>query len=367
MWGATMSFVLKILTFLTRVVGRKRCWVITPTAELIPEPKPGKALLCIISRASYSEFCRSYPIESKSELRAVLANEYQGEVVFHQINRVSAHSHAVTSYVLRQDTVQNLPKFAVCLPESMLYGYYEKDIDTVIRINSMETPWFFGWAGTSAVSQLLTPMCSNADQFKLINGIPLHAKVIEFEESELGTKYIAALKSLPLPTWFNFTYINLGGVKLKNWRLLVGVLATFCVIYFAISTAYINIMTSERRSELQAISADAERLLMLESSLNNDVRYIESGTEILSKQRFSHPFWSLIMLSQTERVELVSARWVSGVVYLQGRTESATNFFTKISSLPSVSQTEFDSPTRRVNGIELFSLRITMKGNNVAE
>lgn len=320
--------------------------------------------LVIIGREHYYESIKDYPIGSRAELKKALQMEQQHQPLkgmrFQHIQRIDAHNHRVTSWVLNQTLFEAFEGQPIwVMPESKLLA--EALPEGAYHIARPSGELFLCNSATQAVSGIPTVQVQSLETFCYMAGFPVEKIQPTLSASHLFTHLRdGCMNALPhaLVTYL-YTAGQRGGMQWP-WKKL-GAMVGACVIgYFAATSGWLVYQNHRLDSQLSNNATNVEAGL----ELKRQYREASAQAQFLAMPTaYSFEYWQVWPLlieavnsgSKIERVD-----YQGGALTIYGTSNKASELLSRLSQHPSVSALEIAAPIRKRRGTEHYAFRMNI-------
>lgn len=323
-----------------------------------------RPLIYIIDRQHYKEFSRRYPVANISELKQVLAAEYEHEsLVFYKIAKAEEHQRHVVAYVFNPDVLQRLKLPAFLLPESVVLAA-AIGANQLAEVGDPRVDYFLFSSEDRIFSQRRGLLCQNIEVFKLAAGVPEHIDSRTISAAQLPDWLAKGLYALPLSTFGSFLKFPAVRTRQLPWRKVTITLAVFSLVYMVFISAYLTLSLDSRQDELNAMSSEMNQLMNTQQELEQVVALYNGALALVKQKQSTSPFWILLIdLIQNEQAELRSVSITGNQVLLRGTAERATDLLTIMAASPYVGKAEFQAPVTSQRNRENFVIALTIKAD----
>jgi len=317
--------------------------------------------IVVLSRQFYREFSKDYPVSSKADLAAVLANEFIGKQVFHLSQPLPEQGFRVTSYEVLPAALQQLQRYCLLLPESWLIQQAATK-DQLLQISQHWGRYFVFRHGNRAGSQLTSALCADTESVLHIQGLPEDLPVRLCDEPQSRELLWHGLTQQFSAQLWQFGCAGQGQAKTLPWRWLATGAAAVLIVYFAAAALFIDYQQRQTEAEVAAMGPEVQQLL----DQQNDAETLKSQLTELSAQLTTvqpiFPLWQMVEQLLSQHIQVRSLQVNMRKVEISGLAERATDVLQMLKNTPGVTQVEFSAPTRRDQGLDLFSISLQLQG-----
>lgn len=321
--------------------------------------------IVVLSRQLYREFSKDYPVNSKADLTAVLANEFIGKQVFHLSVALPEQGFRVTSYEVLPAALAQLQRYCLLLPESWLIQQAASQ-DQLVQITQSWGRYFVFRHGNRAGSQLTSALCADAESVLHVQGLPEDLPIRLCTEAESRALLWHSLSQQFSVQLWHFGCAGQGQKKVLPWRWLATSAATVLIAYFAAAALFIDYQQRQTEAEVAAMGPEVQQLL----DQQNEAETLKSQLTELSAQLNTvqpiFPLWQIVEQLLSQHIQVRSLQVNMRKVEISGLAERATDVLQMLKNTPGVTQVEFSAPTRRDQGLDLFSISLQLQGLTTA-
>jgi len=304
--------------------------------------------LLIVARQFYNEQAKTYPIESKSELRKLLALEINDkQLTKHHIWQQKDGQSFVN--VWRFNPL--VPSAYITLPESLLIalGNESEQVAEVKMNNSL----FVGRHNGLIHSALSNAVINNCQRFSmsagLINNQPVRDILPENLAEHLALSFNQGAMAL-LPS-FSKTPSSID--YLLTLKKIILPFSLVFASYLILSSAYLTTKNYTLQQALLEQTSEVSKALTQQQNFDRNSERYSALQQFLADKNNSAQLW-LIMTELFEHARFTNIRIVDGRYILRGSAEKATELLARISQFKMVNNATFDFPTRKSRGQETF-------------
>lgn len=322
---------------------------------------PKKGLIYIIARSAYREFEKTYPIENRSDLKAVLDQQFEGQDCIHQIQKTANHQSLVKTFVFDSQLMQSLPAFCVLLPESLVLHAALQQKHCKVALVDQAYTWFLYVRAEHFSSQLASRLCSDLNTFSMVNGVPQEIEELNISPGAKPALLLQGLKSLSPALLLNFVRYKRPQGKALPWRA-IGITAFVVLLgYFSASTLYLNWTATSAAQAIAGFGPDVDQVMAQKQQFEDLKTKLDKTQQLLAQQKSSLPVWSLLLHLLQSGANISAFQWQNGQLVVQGTTPVATALVEAITKLPYVSKAAFSEATRRERELDSFSIKIEFR------
>ncbi|CAH1552942.1 hypothetical protein [Vibrio rotiferianus] len=326
-------------------------------------PQKGKMPNCVIvSREHYQESHTSYPVETRSEVKNLVALEQaESETNGATIHRIYAADNGKTSINswLFDDVV---PNAKLIIPESYFLSadldFYQPIISSFSESLSYSTR-----TPNGVVSSLQGGLISDIESFAMASGVMLNQRLPAIRISrEQHAEHIAS-KLIPFlftdGKYFIYQDKTQNTGLEKNAVTMIGSALLIATLYLGLSSGYLL----WKEQQLEQVIADNRYKVNNALSVQN--RFTELANELALQQAFSStqsvktPFWQVVA-PLFQHAKFRTLRYRNGRFVINGETSKATELLDIINSSPLVSDAKFDTAVRKSRNKEVFIISFVL-------
>ena len=340
------------------------------STSLSPNKLNGSSkLLLVVSRKHYFETVKDYPVGRLSDLKGILKNElwrypFKGKLLL-KIERLSDHSHRVTSWVIRQNVVDKLtfsPLFFV--PESACIHSW--DSSAAISLDRLGSTLF--------VSLTATGLVSIEDQETLFSRHVNPHSVDSNEENFLLTRLsesdsmavvligaFKAIKQSPLSFYVGPTLANLRPNIAVRW---LKISAAAMIIYLGTVSLFIVLLGYQQERDLKEVSPTAESVLKVRSAVTEKKRAFNAIDQILARRGQTSVGWGLLLDLKAKGAIFSAVKTSASEMEFFCSHRNATEILKYLKNDARVAGANLSSAINKEQGNERFSVRVAFNAVN---
>lgn len=335
-------------------------------------PNGNHARIALIGKQHYTEIKKSYPIQSKRELKQILMLEYPTSDLsfcFFTINDFQDGARKVTVWQMKIDLQSELGMNAgVIIPEGALINEALKDKSMLalhFEASNIEH-WFYRDQNGQHYSGAKQGLIQSAERFLASVGI---AETIDSKQLS-WKQYIqflqAHLPSFLLQSGSRFVYTHTSAhpdfsTFVKPFSIItVSILAS----YLAVSSAYLAARNAWAEEEASALSKQARSVFMLRNQTKEKLAQLDEIALISDSSAASSVIWKDIGKLMQEGVEIQSIAFLpDGRYILRGNADSATSVLSVFNRSGTYTEAKFYSATQRRKERDHFSISTKLMHN----
>ncbi len=326
-------------------------------AVLDGRPRPYSARVVILARKHYLEFVKTYPLTDKSELKAVLSEEYaEHPYVLHQFDTSEPNQTKVCSFVLSPAVIASAEAW-VFFPETLLLATSFAQSELVIDCARQQ--FYLHSSKGLSVSQRHGPLCLNASMFILNNGLPESLPVMQLAGQEYIQALLHGLRTSILKgrSWGCWTLGKNFSSDIK-WRSLAGFIGGSLALYLSLVTLYMKVSIELRQAAIAELGPGVNQLLDSQSLQQQLAQSYSSLTALRSGDGSTAQIWSLAQSLVATKVNVFALNYENKKLTIRGSATRATEVLSVVLNSPYVKTAEFSAPVRNENGVEVFVIAI---------
>ena len=332
---------------------------------------PSKALaknkwFVVIGREYYFESVRDYPIGDLRDVKSVVKNEswrfpYHG-LLISGIQRISEQSHRVTSWVVKQEVLDNLscrplwiiPE-AVCIDNAVSDDIVGLErLGQTVYLRRMPNGVFSSLDKGLAFKELIDNItASSQDDTVVIN------RLVGSDATEAiirGLKY--SLRATPLRF---FRGITTDKLLTYPWRHALQVSLSMCSFYLIVTSIYLSAATSWVNYQLQESKEKVGPPMLMRQQVKKSRDLVLYADQILSESPPLWVTWDVYIDLKKQGVEVRAVNSVASMVTFYLTAPRASDILKWFNDDPRVALAGFSLPVREVNGMDQFAIEVTFE------
>lgn len=330
------------------------------TLERDESPQTNYRLL-VVGREHYHESVKDYPVGDVKDLKMILSTQthfspYQGET-FHVIERLSAQSCRVITWIIKKTSIDNLPfRPWLLVPETFcLFHCSSPSTPLTISRAGQEVTVF---AGDSGLFSFLNVKEADENTFSYIkSAIPYFGhpdsnaelKAEEDAASILWRGLSAAIFSHPMSFLMrmerSFSY---------PWNKAAKLIAIIFALYTIMSSGLIlasNVWADYKLNEIQKRNVE---VMQVRSKFRSQARLAADMNGTLKNMQPTWTVWEVLLGLQYADTKVTAISYGNGLLTLTGTSSRATDVLSELGENKSVASAEFSSPVRKSRDRERF-------------
>ncbi|OBP15324.1 hypothetical protein A5320_08140 [Rheinheimera sp. SA_1] len=325
------------------------------------QASPSKGLVYIAARRSYLEFEKVYPIESSSDLKAVLNQQFEGRDCIHLIQKTANHQSLVKTFIFDTKLISALPAFSILLPESVVLhaALQDRHCKSVIRDEGQS--WFLYVRAAHFSSQISNIICGDLDTFSMVNGVPQDIEEIDIQPSDKPALLMKGLKSISPTSLLNFIRYKRQQAQPLPWREIGVSTVAGLLCYLSLSSFYLHWTESSASKIVASFGSDVDLVMTEKQQVEELQLKLNKAQQLLLQHENTWPVWSTLLHLLDNGVSLSSFQWQNGHLIVKGTTPVATGLIEALTKLSYVSRATFTDPTRRERDLDSFSIKIEFR------
>ena len=331
---------------------------------LLPNKTHGASkLLLVVSRRHYFETVKDYPVGRLSELKGILRNEpwrypFKGKLLC-KIERLTDHSHRVTSWVIRQNVFDELtfnPLFLV--PESACI--HSRDSRRAISLDRLGSSLFVSLtpSGLVSIEDQEALFCRHVNSYKDYRNEENFVLTRLSESESLGMVLIGAcnaIKQSPLSFYVGPTFANVSSAAVVRW---LKISATATIIYLGVVTLFIALLGSQQERQLKVVSPIAESVLQLRSGVTEKKRAFNAINKSLASRGETSSGWGLLLDLKARGVIFSVVKTSASEIEFFCSHSNATQILEYLKNDVRVASADLSSAIQKERGSERFSVKV---------
>jgi len=327
-----------------------------PEATLTNKNKPP---FIIVARQCYSEKNRTYPVESKSELKKLMALEFSALTTKQRANTFYHNWGSDTN--IKKGNAQsqvniwqfndNVPTSFLRLPESLLLALTTPE-GQVIQVKSEQSTYVV------RVNNVIHSLCHtaiihSAQRFVMSIGVAqLHSTKL-VENNALATQLAKGIKKLSLPIILSFLQVPKDTNRLQILKNIFIPFVMVMGVYLSVSSGYLVLKEYRLQQKLAEQSSEVSIALKQQVNFDKQLSRYTALKSFLTTQHTRSPLW-LVMVELFPTTQFTNIRVAQNRVVLRGNTQKATELLEILSKSKQVKEAKFDFPIRKNRNKEVF-------------
>ena len=327
-----------------------------------------KKWLIIVERGHYFESVKDYPIGDLRDLKNVLKNlsggfPYKGQVS-HKIERISDSAHRVTTWVIKQQTIdqlENRPKWLVpvsaCLVSMSRTGvvaltlngnvlYITETADGLISSLGREED-FLRSAGV--MQEFPRSMDQSSVQKKVIS---------IFGGDAVATILVGLVDLFKAHPFMFFLRVEKAGIADYPWFGAVKRSIIFFVSYVLASSLYLAVSTNLIDFQLGSQTAETESALARHKKLSTYKAQALEIQNVFTEQPPSWVAWDILLDLLESGISFSAVNGKPPEVTFVAMAPRATDVLAALSSDTRVKSASFTFPVRKLRDQEQFTIKV---------
>ncbi len=323
---------------------------------------PGSVDLLILGREHYREENRSFPIQSRGELRKILQLENKAnetEVMLYKIGRYIDGKRKVVTWSCSKETFRRWGvKPTLVIPESLLLLSLRSE-ELIILTRESNVLWFYNNQG-KYFSAEKKGLITSAQMFKASAGLAETIAQREVTDDE----YLPILTRQLIPVLTNNLMgliTNLRQLQSINW----GQYAKYCGLtatalfaaYLSVTSIYLNLRLSSAVATSDALSSETDSVFILKQQLTDNEVRMQQLSEVSSLEGASSVIWRLLSPLMQRGVTITKLNYLpDGRIIFNGSANKDTEVLTFLNNDNQVESPKLSTGTRTVEGRDYFSI-----------
>lgn len=321
--------------------------------------------LLVVARKHYFETVKDYPVGSLSDLRGILRNEpwrypFKGKLLL-RIERLSDHSHRVTSWVIKQGVIDGLILNSwFVVPESACVHALESG--KITSLDRLGSPLFIsltanGLASIEGRESMFSRHVNTHSGDNSEKNISLNRLTESDSVGRILIGALSAVKQSPLGFYNGPTIYNVTSTTVSRW---LKVLVSAVVVYLGAASIFIALLGYYQERDLREMSPSSEAVLKLRSAALEKKRALNSIDEALASRGQISAGWDLFIDLKAKGVIFSSVQTNSSIIEFSCSHMDATEILQYLKNDPRVADAEFSSAIQKEQGLDGFSVRIKL-------
>lgn len=341
---------------------RRVVWLTDERRDLLGATSAAPALIAVLGREHYTERRRKYPIHSRRDLEAVLAQELANEpLTLTVIGKPDQDKREVTFFGLRPDVPARIGTALWLLPESLLLAMTMP----AGRVADVERDGYRYFLSGTGVSQPGGGVVATPELFALATGLDVGAGLLQFDRQAIARRLTLGMRSLPASAWLRLRRPAWERQTAVEWRWLATAAGIAAVAYLALVSGYLFLTQESRETQLAGLGEEVESLLAAQRQVDALAARRAGLEKVLNDRVESHYVWRVVGLAWGKGAQLSAIEVKDADLTLRGRAPIATDVLAVLDQAQEVTQAKFSAPVRGGrDGLEEFviSMRLVRDG-----
>jgi hypothetical protein len=316
------------------------------------DPQPTPKVL-IVARRHYNELNRSYPLESRSEVKKLIKLEYADQRVHYKIGQVENGKTRVNIWIFNPE----VPAALLTLPESLLFSA-SVEPNQILQVNAKPVQ-FLVTHNNLLFSQLSGALIVDPQSFSMSVGMPNNPVTSELASSEIAGVLLKAIKTVGLANLSLFFALPKVTSSAQTFKSAVIPAVLIFAVYLMASSAYLVGYKVYLQGQIDKQSEGIDTALEASANMDVQLERYQHIQRFMAEQVDVAPVW-LVMAEVFPETKLSRFELNQGRFVLAGQTERATSLLESLNNNPNVKEARFDNPTRNSRGKEYFVISFTV-------
>lgn len=322
-----------------------------------------KMKIVLLSRDSYTEFQKKYPVENKKELVKILKLEIQAEknkkILFFIGDYINKKRIVTFAKVNESESkVSNLNR-VLLIPESWLLAVFFPN--KVVQFNSNNKYYWLFQSENQVYSHGMKGQFESISSFCAAIGLKEAniEDVVKVDELKIRETFI--IKALPfiMSNFNGLYYVSKKSTFNENEWLKYGAFSLgVASVYLLLLTYYLDAKNLEAVNAKRELSSQALELITKQEAIDARLTRTQKIENTLLKPDYSIYVWKNIYpLFENKEIQITDFYILpSGKVNISGAAIRATDALSLLSQQQGVQNAQFSADVVEVNGKERFSI-----------
>lgn len=342
---------------LRATITKRIVWLTDERRDLLGQPTTAPALVAIVGREHYVERRRKYPIHSRRDLDAVLAQELaHAPVTLTLIGEPEQDKREVAFFELRPDAMSKVGRAIWLLPESAVLA---RSLTTT-RVASVDRDGFRYFLAANGTSQPAGGIVDSVDVFALATGLDAGGSALRLDRALALERLKAGMRALPLPAWLRLRRPSAERRLPIAWRPLAITLAAGMLAYLALASGYLWWARESREAKLEKLGSEVESLLAAQRQVDVLASQRQGLAALLGNKVDTYRIWQVASVVWASGATLNSIELKDRELTLRGSAPVATEVLAAVDRTPGVEGASFSAPVRGKGGTEDFVISLTL-------
>lgn len=320
--------------------------------SLTLEHKNIKPLITIFSRSYYNESAKSYPVESKSELKKLLSLEYgSSENIFYHAWGNNKDQNQVNIW----EFFSKYPDSLIKIPESLVLAQTLEENEVLLNepLNNNDSFLFVARSHSLIHSLLKTPIINSVSRFCMAAGLPMLEDELILAKNEQPQRLAKGLIKLKPSILFSFIRNMDSKNNLSLLKQITIPIVAASTVYLLSTSAFLLYKQGALEDQLNEKSEQVSSALQQQQAFDNNLARYQALKQFVSSQSVRSGVW-LLMADVFSKASITNVRIVANRYVIRGTIGKATDLLEQISNHPNVKSAKFDFPTRKGRALEVF-------------
>jgi len=337
---------------------RRIAWLTDERRDLLGTPTAIPALIVVLGREHYTERRRNYPIHSRRDLEAVLAQELaQAPDTLALIGDPEQDKREVSFFELRPGVLEKVGSALWLLPESALLA---RTLPAG-RVASIERDRYRYFLSASGASQPAGGMVATPELFALAIGLAAGQGALQLDREAAVERLTRGMRALPPSAWLRLRRPSRVRQSQVEWRSVAMVAGAGLAAYLALASGYLLWTRDAREQELEALGAEVETLLAAQRQVDRLAAQRAGLGQVWRDRADTYQMWRIAGLAWGKGAQLTAIELKDFELTLRGKASVATDVLAALDQAPGVKEAKFSAPVRSGrDGLEEFVISLTL-------
>ena len=341
--------------------------------QLIPASDKQKFAGILLSRQHYHEVQKSYPVESKKELKKILKLELNGEkqIALYRIGDYKNKQRVVTFAYLSDKALNQYPQLKqfMCVPESWLIGvaYSNK----LVKVASYKSAFWLYHSSEKTQSHQVKGLFSSSAAFCAAVGVSNSVEAISISELDVITLFRKNCISLLVEHKQGLWVTKGNQSKFDFLQIMPAVLSCFAIliIYTYGMSYYLEYQLENQQVHQNKLVKNAGELFLLQKSIEKQSEKINMLEQTLQQQGVPLALWqNLQPLYKKENVRFKKVTALTNnVITIMVEAPKATDILELLGKQQSVYEAKFKSDIVKKKELENFTISYNLVDKTEAQ
>lgn len=337
---------------------RRIAWLTDERRDLLGTPTAIPALIVVLGREHYTERRRHYPIHSRRDLEAVLAQELaQAPDTLTLIGDPEQDKREVSFFELRPGVLEKVGSALWLIPESaLLAGTLPAG-----RVASIERDGYRYFLSATGASQPAGGMVATPELFALAIGLAAGEGALQLDRQAVAGRLTRGMRALPPSAWLRLRRPSRLRQPAMEWRAVATVTGVGLAAYLALASGYLLWTRQAREAQLEALGAEVESLLAAQREVDRLVAQRAGLGKVWRDRADTYQMWRIAGLAWGKAAQLSAIELKDGDLTLRGRAPVATDVLAVLDQGVGVTGAKFSAPVRSGrDGLEEFVISMKL-------
>ena len=330
---------------------------------------PASVDVLILGKEHYSEENRTFPVQSRQELRKILALESTAnntDIILYKIGDYIDGVRKVVMWSCAKETFNHWGvKPLLVIPESLLL-LSSSPKQLVVLFREKQTFWFYD-SQEKYLSSAKKGLITSTQMFMASAGLSTDISQREVTEQH----YLSILTNQLAPVLMRHLLglqTGLRQLQSVDWRNYAkycgGACTVLFVAYFSLTSIYLKLRLSSAVATSQTLSGKTDSVFMLKKQLTEIELRQEQLSEVSSIPGAPSVIWRLISPLMQREVIITRLNYLpDGRVVMAGNANKDTEVLAFLNKDDLVDTPKLNSGTRTVDGKDYFNIVFKIRGS----